>query len=188
MDWTRRNSQGEGVQSGLLPEPPLGWVPRKCTFADFRDVLQAGSELLWDGKLWDTMGHYGKLGLHPKQKQSWRSAAALVSAKHTESMETGHQMRGSGNPMGFPLVLLGESQVLQDSPVHQHWHDRSQAEHGSRGELIIIVPFVSFVIVHCAFGRLCRFHACFGISRRSFAGHTWTLLPRRKQKFGLQDP
>lgn len=103
-------------------------------------------------------------------------------------METGHQMRGSGNPMGFPLVLLGESQVLQDSPVHQHWHDRSQAEHGSRGELIIIVPFVSFVIVHCAFGRLCRFHACFGISRRSFAGHTWTLLPRRKQKFGLQDP
>ena len=24
MDWTRRNSQGEGVQSGLLPEPPLG--------------------------------------------------------------------------------------------------------------------------------------------------------------------
>ena len=95
-------------------------------------------------------------------------------------METGHQMR-------VPLVLLGESQVLQDSPVHQHWHDRSQAEHGSRGELIIIVPFVSFVIVHCAFGRLCRFHACFGISRRSFAGHTWTLLPRRKQKFGLQD-
>ena len=35
----------------------------------------------------------------------------------------------------IPLVSLGESQVLQDSPVHQHWHDRSQAEHGSRGEL-----------------------------------------------------
>lgn len=73
------------------------------------------------GTLWDTMGNW--VCIQNKSRHRINGNRAPDEETH-------------GNPMGFPLGFpLGESQVLQDSPVHQHWHDRSQAEHGSRGEL-----------------------------------------------------